>query len=90
MHLTGTDSFHFPDCNTNLIFSESPVIISQIETQYVRDFSQNITIHCQGQGTPAPTMLWYFNSQLVQSTQKYVKQKKQNPPPSPPQKKNSK
>uniref|UniRef100_K1Q4V6 Protein sidekick-2 n=1 Tax=Magallana gigas TaxID=29159 RepID=K1Q4V6_MAGGI len=56
--------------DANLTVYESPVIISQIETQYVRDFSQNITIHCQGQGTPAPTMLWYFNSQLVQSTQK--------------------
>lgn len=56
--------------DANLTVYESPVITSQIETQYVRDFSQNITIHCQGQGTPAPTMLWYFNSQLVQSTQK--------------------
>ncbi|XP_048761303.2 protein sidekick-2-like isoform X2 [Ostrea edulis] len=56
--------------DANLTVYESPVIISQIETQYVRDFSQNITIHCQGQGTPAPTMLWYFNSQLLQSSHK--------------------
>nr|XP_022318503.1 protein sidekick-like isoform X2 [Crassostrea virginica] len=56
--------------DANLTVYESPVIISQIETQYVRDFSQNITIHCQGQGTPTPTMLWFFNSQIIQSTQK--------------------
>ncbi|XP_078319648.1 protein sidekick-like isoform X2 [Crassostrea virginica] len=56
--------------DANLTVYESPVIISQIETQYVRDFSQNITIHCQGQGTPTPTMLWYFNSQILQSNQK--------------------
>ncbi|XP_061168000.1 protein sidekick-2-like [Saccostrea echinata] len=68
--MSGAISYPPVILDANLTVYESPVITSQIETQYVRDFSQNITIHCQGQGTPDPTVLWYFNSQLLRSTQK--------------------
>ncbi|XP_063416277.1 protein sidekick-2-like [Mytilus trossulus] len=50
-----------------LTVNEAPLITSQIQSQYLRDFGQSIQVDCLATGNPPPTITWYFNAQPVSS-----------------------
>jgi hypothetical protein len=46
---------------------EAPLISSQIQSQYVRDYGQSVQVDCVATGNPSPTITWYFNANPVSS-----------------------
>ncbi|CAG2215078.1 SDK [Mytilus edulis] len=44
---------------------KAPLITSQIQSWYLRDFGQSIQVECQAKGHPPPSITWYFNAQRV-------------------------
>ena len=46
---------------------EAPLISSQIQSLYVRDYGQSIQVDCVATGNPSPTITWYFNANPVSS-----------------------
>lgn len=46
---------------------EAPLISSQIQSLYDRDYGETVQVDCVATGNPSPTITWYFNSNPVSS-----------------------